>query len=214
MPAITITRQFGSGGGEVARRVAETLGWRLVDSAFIDGIAKGLRFTPAMVEAIDERSPSLAERLADALALGGGEVQSASLGTPMPPTEQRIAEVTKDVIDKAVARGPVVVVGRGAQAYLSERTDAIHVHCYAPHDALVERVMARDGLSEADADKLVRETNQQREQYVKRNFGREWLAPSHYHIMINTAWLGLDRCVELVLELAHDKLGTQPGHDT
>jgi cytidylate kinase len=209
MPAITITRQFGSGGSEVARRVAETLGWRLVDSAFVQGIAHGLRSTPALVEAIDERSPSLVERLADALALGGGEVQSASLGTPMPPTEHRVAEVTKDVIDKAVARGPVVVVGRGAQAYLSQRDDVVHVHCYAPHEALVERVMLRDGLDEAEADRLVKDKNHQREQFVKRNYGREWLAPAHYHIMVNTAWLGLDRCVELVLDLAREKLGVR-----
>lgn len=213
MPAITITRLFGSGGGEVARRVAETLGWRLVDSAFIDGIATGLRSTPAIVQAIDERAPSLAERLADALALGGGEVMSASLATPMPPTEQRIADVTHDVIDKAIARGPAVVVGRGAQAYLSQRSDVLHVHCYAPHDALVERVMARDGLSQEDADRLVREKNQQLEHYVKRLYGREWLAPAHYHIMLNTAWLGLDRCIELVLELAQEKLGARRGTD-
>ena len=213
MPAITITRQFGSGGGEVARRVAETLGWRLVDSAFVDGIARGLRSTPAMVEAIDERSPSLAERLAHALALGGGEVQSASLGTPMPPTEQRVAEVTKDVIDKAVARGPAVVVGRGAQAYLSQRDDVIHVHCYAPHEALVARVMRQDGLDEADAEKLVKEKNHQREQYVKRNYGREWQAPAQYHIMLNTEWLGLDRCVDMVLDLAREKLLVRQGPD-
>jgi cytidylate kinase len=211
MPAITISRQFGSGGGEVARRVAESLGWRLVDSAFVDGMARGLRSTPAMVEAIDERSPSLAERLADALALGGGEVQSASLGTPMPPTEHRVAEVTKDVIDKEVARGPAVVVGRGAQSYLSQRTDVIHVYCYAPHDALVERVMTRDRLDAAEADRLVKEKNHQREQYVKRNYGREWSAPAQYHIMLNTAWLGLDRCVELVLDLAREKLVGRPG---
>jgi cytidylate kinase len=207
MPAITITRLFGSGGSEVARRVAESLGWRLVDSAFIDGIARGLRATPAIVEAIDERAPSLAERLADMLTLGGGEVMSAAHASPLPPTEQRIAEVTRQVIEKAVARGPAVVVGRGAQAYLAERTDVLHVNCYAPHDALVARVMERDGLSEEEADKLVREKNKQREQYVKRHFGREWLAPEHYHIMLNTAFLGLDRCVELVLELAREKLG-------
>src|SRR5512134_619331 len=81
MPGITITRLFGSGGGEVARRVAESLGWRLVDNALIDAVAKGLHKTPAAVQAIDERAPSLAERMADALALGGGEVVAASLGT-------------------------------------------------------------------------------------------------------------------------------------
>ena len=207
MPAITITRLFGSGGSEVARRVAEALGWRLVDSAFVDGIAKGLRATPSDVRAIDERAPSLAERLADAFALGSGEVQSASLATPMPPTEQKIAEVTREVIEKAVARGPSVVVGRGAQAYLAQRDDVLHVHCYAPHDALVERTMRREGISEEDADRMVKAKNQQREAYVKRMFGRAWLAPEHYHIMLNTAWLGQDRCVELVLELARERLG-------
>jgi cytidylate kinase len=206
VPAITVTRLFGSGGGEVARRVAEALGWRLVDNDFIDGIAKGIHATPAVVQAIDERAPSLAERVADALALGGGEVVSASLGTPMPPTEQRVVDATRDVIDEAVARGPVVIVGRGAQAWLAPRTDVLHVNCYAPHDALVQRVMARDGLSQEDADRLVRSKNQQREQYVKRNFGRSLLAPEHYHIMLNTAWLGIDRCVELVLDLARERL--------
>jgi cytidylate kinase len=191
----------------VARRVAESLGWRLVDNAFIDGIARGLHKTPAAVQAIDERAPSLAERLADALALGGGEVVSASLATPMPPTEQRVADATREVIVEAVARGPVVVVGRGAQALLAERADVLHVNCYAPHEKLVERVMMRDSLSREEADKLVRTKNQQREQYVKRTFGREWLAPEHYDIMLNTASLGIDRCVELVLELARERIG-------
>ena len=209
MPTITVTRVYGSGGSEVARRVAEALGWRLVDGAFVDGLAQGLRATPSDVQAIDERAPSLAERLADALALGGGEVQSASLATPMPPTEQKIAEVTREVIEKAVARGPSVVVGRGAQAYLAQRDDVLHVHCYAPHDALVERTMRREGISEEEADRMVKAKNQQREAYVKRMFGRSWLAPEHYHIMLNTAWLGQDRCVELVLELARERLGAK-----
>jgi cytidylate kinase len=210
MPAITVTRLFGSGGSEVARRVADALGWRLLDGAFVDGIARGLHSTPADVRAIDERAPSMAERLADALALGGGEVVAASLATPMPPTEQRIAEVTRQVIDRTVARGPVVIVGRGAQAYLARRDDVLHVHCYAPHDALVERTMQREGITEEEADKLVRSRNQQREQYVKRMFGRAWLNPEHYHLMLNTGWLGHDRCVEIILSLAREKFGARP----
>src|SRR5688500_5490520 len=172
MPAITVTRMCGSGGSEVARRVAETLGWRLVDGSIVDGIAKGLRATPTDVQAIDERAPSLAERLADALALGGGEVVSASLGSPMPPTEQRIAEVTREVIEKAVTRGPVVVVGRGAQAYLAERTDVLHVHCYAPHDALVERTMKREGIGEEEGERVGEGGDGQRETDARRKVGR------------------------------------------
>ena len=209
MPAITVTRLFGSGGSEVARRVAEALGWRLLDGAFVSGIASGLRATPTDVQAIDERAPSLSERIADALALGGGEVMSASLATPMPPTEQRIAEVTREVIERTVARGPVVVVGRGAQAYLAQRDDVLHVHCYAPYEALVERTMTRESISREKAEEMVKQRNQQREQYVKRMFGRAWLSPEHYHVMLNTAWLGHDKCVEVILELAREKFGAR-----
>lgn len=210
MPAITITRLFGTGGSEVARRVAEALQWRLLDSAFLEGMARGLHATPTEMRAIDERAPSMAERLADALALGGGEVVSASLATPMPPTEQRIHEVTREVIFKAVARGPAVIVGRGAQAYLAQRTDVLHVHCYAPFDALVERTMMREGIDQEAATKMVKAKNQQREDYVKRMFGRAWLAPEHYHIMLNTAWLGHDQCVEIILDLARKKFSARP----
>jgi cytidylate kinase len=69
--------------------------------------------------------------------------------------------------------------------------------------------MKREGISEEEADRMVKTKNQQREAYVKRMFGRAWLAPEHYHIMLNTAWLGQDRCVELVLELARERLGAQ-----
>lgn len=211
MPAITVTRLFGSGGGEVARRVAESLGWQLVDSAFVDGLARGLRATPAVAQAIDESVPSLAERLADALALGGGEVLAASLATPLPPTEQRVADLTHRVIDEAMARGPAVLVGRGVQPYLAQRTDVLHALCCAPFPALVARVAARDGLATADAEELIRQKNHERAQYVKRHFNRDWLAPEHYHVVLNTEWLGIDRCVAIVGDLARQLLDPQAG---
>src|SRR5512147_3039466 len=120
---------FGSGGSLVAERVANTLGWALLDNALIERVAVGLHMTPANVQAIEERTPSLAERIADALAYSSQEMLAAPLGTPLPPTEQRILEVTHRVIDEAVARGPAVLVGRGAQAWLSARRDALHVFC-------------------------------------------------------------------------------------
>jgi cytidylate kinase len=102
-------------------------------------------------------------------------------------------------------------VGRGAQAYLAERTDVLHVHCYAPPDALIERTMQRDpSLTYEQAEELVKTKNQQREDYVKRQFGREWIAPEHYHLMLNTAWLGQDKCVELILQLASERFGARP----
>ena len=107
MPVITISRMFGSGGSEVAARVADTLGWTLLDNALVDRVAARLGRTPVEVQAIEERVPSLAERLADALALGSPEIVSPALSAPLPPTEERLLEVTEHVIDDAIARGPV-----------------------------------------------------------------------------------------------------------
>jgi cytidylate kinase len=208
MTAITISRQFGCGGSEVARRVAAALGWRLVDNAFVDGIAAALPASTATAKAVDEHVPTLAERIADAFALGGGEIMPTStLGASLPPTEHRVAEVTQQVIDEALAQGPAVVVGRGAQSYLAHRADVVHVLCCAPHDALVARTMARDGVDRATADATVRARNRERERYVRRHFDRAWLAPEHYDVVINTASLGIDATVELIVELARQRFG-------
>ena len=206
MPLITISRMFGSGGSEVAARVADALGWSLLDNALVDRVAARLGRTPVEVKAIEERVPSLAERLADALALGSTEIVSPSLSAPLPPTEERLLEVTERVIDDAVARGPVVLVGRGAQSYLAQRSDALHVLCYAPKPALVARVVQREGIDATEAARRVDETNKRREQYVRRYWQRSWLSPDNYHLCVNTEWLGIDGAGDLIVQIARERL--------
>ena len=207
MPVITISRMFGSGGSEVAARVADGLGWTLLDNALVERVAARLGRTPVEVQAIEERVPSLAERLADALALGSPEIVSPSLSAPLPPTEERLLEVTERVIDDAVARGPVVLVGRGAQAYLAQRADALHVFCYAPGNSLRQYVIEKYGLSQDEADRQIADMNRQREHYVKRHWNRRWLAPENYHLCVNTAWFGIEEAARLVVDAARAQFG-------
>ena len=206
MPVITISRMFGSGGSEVAARVADGLGWTLLDNALVERVAAQLGRTPVEVQAIEERVPSLAERLADALALGSPEIVSPALSAPLPPTEERLLEVTERVIDDAIARGPVVLVGRGAQSYLAQRTDALHVFCYASRPALIARVVNREGLPAEEAAKRVDETNKRREQYVRRYWQRSWHSPENYHLCVNTEWLGINGAADLIVQAAHERL--------
>jgi len=206
MPIITISRLFGSGGSEVAARVATELGWTLLDNDLVERVAARLGRTPVEVHAIAERVPSLAERLADALALGSPEIVSPALSAPLPPTEERLLEVTEHVINDAVARGPVVLVGRGAQSYLAQRTDALHVFCYAPKPALVQRVVEREGVTPDVAARRVEETNKRREQYVRRYWHRSWLSPENYHLCVNTDWLGIDGAASLIVRVAEERL--------
>ncbi|GMV11645.1 MAG: cytidylate kinase [Gemmatimonadota bacterium] len=198
MPVVTISRTFGAGGSEVAAELSRRLQWALLDNAFVERVAVGLHVTPAHMEAIEERRPSLAERIADAFAYSSQELLAAPLGAPLPPTEERILEATRRVIDEAVARGPVVLVGRGAQMCLANREDAVHVLCVAPRDACAARVAARRGIPVADALRLVDETDRQRLEYVRRNWKRDWLSPANYHLCVNTDWLGIDGAVTLI----------------
>jgi CMP/dCMP kinase len=206
MPIVTLSRMFGSGGSEVAAELSNRLNWALLDNAFVERVAVGLHTTPAHVQAIEERRPSLAERIADAFAYSSQEMLSAPLGAPLPPTEERILEVTHRVIDEAVARGPVVLVGRGAQAWLASREDAVHILCVAPRDACIARVVERERVTPAEAARLVDETNRERQAYVRRNWKREWLDASNYHLCINTAWLGIAGAVDLVEQVVRARL--------
>lgn len=206
MAIVTVSRMFGSGGSEVAAELSNRLNWALLDNAFVERVAVGLHTTPARVQAIEERRPSLAERIADAFAYSSQEMLSAPLGAPLPPTEERILEVTHRVIDEAVARGPVVLVGRGAQAWLASREDAVHILCVAPRDACIARVVERERVTPAEAARMVEETNRERLAYVRRNWKREWLDASNYHLCINTAWLGISGAVDLVEQVVRARL--------
>ena len=205
MPIVTISRQYGSGGSEVAERVALALGWQLYDNAVVDEVAARLGISPAEVSAREERMPSLSERLASALWLAAPEVMPTVGDAALPPSEERIVEVTGRVMQEAVQAGPAVIVGRGAQCLLATRTDAIHVFCYAPLEALAAYAVTNLDVKPDEARKTVTKMNARREEYVKRHWKREWRDLANYHLCVNTAWLGLDGAAELVARMARER---------
>lgn len=202
MSIITISRAFGSGGSEVATLVAKTLGWPLLDNAVVDEVASRTGLSRDAVAAREERVPSFAERLASAMTLSTQEMLSPIARATLPPTEDRILEVTRRVIEEAAGRGSVVIVGRGAHMMLGARPDAFSAFCDAPREALVRRCMFRDGLSQSDAEKKVDDVNRQRAAWTKQHWNREWRAPSTYHLCVNTDLLGVDRSAEVVVQTA------------
>jgi cytidylate kinase len=206
MPVITVSRMFGSNGSEVAERVAQMLGWHFFDNDLIDAVAERAGLTHDEVASREERVPSIVERLASALALGSPEI--------LPPpnvesSEDHLVSVTNRVIEEAVQAGPAVFVGRGAQALLAHREDALHVFCYAPKSALRRWAMQRFEILAEEADRLVSDTNRQREQYVKRHWQRNWLAFDNYHLCLNTSWLGIDEAAQIVVETARRHLDAE-----
>ena len=216
MAIITISRMFGSGGSEIAERVARELGWELLDNEVVDAVARRLGADRADVAAREERVPSLIERLARSMALSSQDWVAPVTDAPLPPSEDRLVEMTKRVVAEAIARGPAVVVGRGAQSMLAAREDALHVFCYAPRPALIARTMEREDIVEQQAAKRVDDTNRQREEYVRRHWNRAWRAHENYHLALDTAWFGVDGAAALVVQIARERLPaaqrpTRPG---
>jgi CMP/dCMP kinase len=204
MAVITISRLYGSGGSEVAQRVADALGWELLDNAIVDAVAARLDMSADEVVAREERVPSLVERLASAMTLGSPEMLITGEHPLGAPSEEQIVATTSQIVDEAVSRGHVVLVGRGAQCQLAEREDAFHVFCYAPRRDLVTRAATRLGVSEAEAARVVDETNRAREQYVKRNWDRAWRSVDNYHLCVNTSWVGIESAAEMIVSSARE----------
>ena len=207
MPIVTVSRQYGSGGSEVAERVATLLGWHLYDNAVVDEVARRLGMSTEEVSAREERVPSLPERIASAMALGMPEVMPTVADLALQPDDQRILTMTQRVMEEAILAGPAVLVGRGAQGLLATRADALHVFCYAPTEALIAYAINNLGVSPAEAPRVVEQTNHQREQFVKRHWKRNWRDVANYHLCVNTAWLGLEGTAELVAKLARERFG-------
>ncbi|HEX9727195.1 MAG TPA: cytidylate kinase-like family protein [Gemmatimonadales bacterium] len=211
MAVITVSRQYASGGSDIARRVAERLGWALIDNEFVDRVAELAGLAPEEVEAREERVPGLMERLARTLATSSPEVfiptgEPAAALTP----QERIVAVTERVIREAAQHGDVVMVGRGAQAYLGERKDVLHVFTVAPRRDRIDAAIERLGQTRADAQHCVDDVDSGRRAYVKTHYKRNWDDPANYDLVLNTAELGYAGSADLIVAAAGTKGLTRP----
>src|SRR6266540_4399398 len=199
-PVITITRQYASGGSEVARLVAAELRWDVIDNEFVDEVARRAGLPPDAVAQRDERAPGLLERLARTLAAGSPELFIATAGVPrVEPDEAAIVRLTERVIAEAAAHGRIVLVGRGAQAVLAQRPDALHVYVFAPKPWRMRLAVERLGIDAADVARVIDETDRQRDQYVKTYYRRHRQDLVNYDLVVNTEKLGIDGAARLIV---------------
>lgn len=200
MAVVTLSRQYASGGSDIARLVADALGWTLVDNQFVDKVAERAGMSRAEVAQREERSPGLIERLARALAVSSPEVFAATGEAPAAVgTEDTLVATTERVIAETVQHGDVVMVGRGAQAYLAEHGATLHVLIVAPREARIQAALDRLGISRKEAERSVDEIDEGRRRYVKTHYGREWGHPANYDLCLNSATLGYRGCADLIV---------------
>jgi cytidylate kinase len=199
---ITISRQYMAGGSDVASRVAEALGWTVVDDALIDAVAERSGFSPEDVKTLEERVPSFMERFAQSSALSSPENLLSTPSAIEEPATIQLAHVTRAVIEELGGRERLVFVGRAAAAVLASERNAIHVRLVASLESRVQEAIRQLGVSEDEARATVEERDRGRERYHKELFGRDWNDAVNYHLVLNTEILGRAGAAELIVARA------------
>jgi cytidylate kinase len=194
---ITVEREYGSGGAEIAKRIADRLGWKLWDQLLTNEIARLLECECRVVEQHEEKRDPLYHRLLMSFMRGSFE---GSLNAPrlkMADTDC-VREVAERVVKRAAEEGQCVIVGRGSAHYLQSRRDAFHVFVYAPLNDKVRRLKA-GGKSESEAIQLAETVDRDRADFIRQYFGIEWPGRHRFDLMINSR-IGEETAVETILD--------------
>ena len=212
MRAITISRQYGSGGGEVAAMLAQRLGWQLIDHEIVAQVAHALGITEEEAVVHDERVEGFITRALSALQAAALVVPASA--APLEQAEAVYNEALRKVVETAAAAGHVVIVGRSGQALLAGRRDVLHVRIVAPLQQRVIYVSQREGLDEAESRSRIQVKDRDRARYLQGRFGRSVDDPMLYDLVINTVVLDLESAVDLsilALERKASKLAVRTG---
>ena len=213
MSVITISRQYASGGSTVAALVADRLHWTLIDNKFIELVSARAGRPAEEVERCEERVEGMIDRLARTLSVAAPEtfLAAGEHQELVPSAEAEIHAITQAVLTEVTQGDDVVLVGRGAQAFFSDRPDTIHVFVTAPREVRVERAAERLGLPGRDAEREVERIDHQRREYVETRYGRVWDDPASYHLVVNTGRCSYVECAGLVVTAARQRFESLPG---
>src|SRR6202451_3525601 len=194
---LTVEREYGSGGGEIAQLLANQLGWKLWDQLLTEEIARLANCPKDVVQVREERTDPLYYRLFKSFLRGSyeGSLNAHKLNVV---DSESILKIQERVVQHAAKTGDSVIVGRGSQHFLRNRPDTLRVFLYAPRENKVRRLLAR-GKSEHEAQQLVDTVDGEPHDFIQKYFHVEWPERAVYHAMINTA-IGDEAVVHMILD--------------
>jgi cytidylate kinase len=182
---ITFTRKMGTGGSEIARRVAAELGYNFYDTEALENAAREMGFMKDATE-VEEKAPSLFERFFSSKEL---EIHLDRLNS---------------VIYELASIGNAVFLGRGSHVLLRTLKCALHVRITASEKTRIHNLGTR-GLHEEVALKAMRRSDHEREAFTKFAFGVNWDNPELYDIVLNMDNLTVDLAIDTVLHIARSE---------
>lgn len=194
---ITIGRQYGSGGLEIGKRLAERLQIPCYDREILSRAAQKSGLSESVMKNYDEKPRSLLFTAAtDPYAFG---LLSAGIDESV---ENKAINASMNAIWDIEKEGPCVIVGRAADSFLKDSDNALKVFIYASMEARIKTVMERDGLTEEKAKRRIQQIDKKRAAYYNFYTMKQWGAMESYDICIDSSTNGYDKVVDLLEMMA------------
>nr|MBC7244729.1 cytidylate kinase-like family protein [Chloroflexota bacterium] len=220
MAIVTLSRQLGAGGSEIAAGVAKALGLRIIDREAIDCAALEAGVPEiALHELGYEGRRGLMQRILDALkaspaipSIGEMERRESVLSLTMSPrgiftpampllsaAMEDYVRIVGMVILNMAQEGNVLIIGRASQVLLKDNPEALHIKVIAPLPRRVEKLMRIEGITQREATQRILASDQARAEYLRRYYGVNWLDPQLYDLVINTGRISIQTAIQLVV---------------
>lgn len=194
---ITISREFGSGGRSVGKRVAELLDVPCYDKELVKRVATETGFDEKFIEQQGEYASPWKKIFSYAFS---------GLGSNQPlnrmSAEDFLWALQCKVILELAEKEPCVIVGRCADYILRDREDTLNVFIHAEPDFRIDRIVRLYGESEKEPQKRIDEKDKHRQTYYSHYTGRKWGAFKNYHIDLNTSVTGIERAAQFIVDVA------------
>ncbi len=191
---IAIGRQFGSGGREIGKKVAEALGVPYYDKELLAVAAQESGQSHEFLESYDEKPP---HSFLDTLVQGPQNLLVGARGTTV---EQLAAQAQRDAVLSVADKGSCVIVGRCADYILRDKPGLVRVFITAGHDERIARICHRDGVSEKEAEDKIRKMDKARSSYYNFHTDRKWGDAGNYDLCVSSSLRGPDAAAELILQ--------------
>lgn len=193
---IVIERQYASGGNEIGRKLAKELGYKLYDRNLLTEAARALEISSMYIEGLEEtHSGGFLFNLSKTKLGGSSNSNSLSMSDKLFQEEKRI-------IEEAAKQGGCVIVGRAAGYILKERTDCLNVFIHCDRERRIARAIEREGIKASEAEDVLKKNDKRRSGFYNSVTNWEWGNPKFFELCLDSGKLGIDLCVELLLEAA------------
>lgn len=196
--AVTIARQYGSGGREIGNRVADILGVKVYDRELITMAASKSGLPADSLDHVDEKATN---SLLYTLAMGSSLFGSSATGFNMPVND-KLFIVQSEIIGNIADSESCVIVGRCGDYVLRDHPGTLSVFVYAPSEERIKRIMERHSVGHEEAKELMNKTDRRRINYYNFYTGRKWGKFDHYDLMINSHLLGIEGSAQIIADMA------------